>query len=63
MVASGVVPTADGRTRKATVPEEKRPKSVMWLTEDNRPTRTRPGQHQLFGIRDVGATPSRTRDA
>lgn len=48
---------------KVTAPEEKRPKSVMWLTEDNRPTRTRPGQHQLFGIRDASAPAGRVRDA
>lgn len=40
---------------KVTKPEFKRPKSVMWATEDHRFTRTRPGQGQLFGIRDVSA--------
>ncbi|MBD3762619.1 hypothetical protein [Rhizorhabdus sp.] len=48
---------------KFTMPEEKRPKSVMWMTEDNRPTRTRPGQHQLFGIRDASAPGRAVRDA
>ena len=38
---------------KVTAPENRRPKSVMWLTEDHRFTRTRPNQGQLFGIRDV----------
>lgn len=38
---------------KVTSPEAKRPKSIMWTTEDHRMTRTRPGQAQLFGIRDV----------
>lgn len=48
---------------KFVLPEEKRPKSVMWITEDNRPTRTRPGQHQLFGIRDASAPGRSVRDA
>lgn len=38
---------------KVSQPEAKRPKSSMWSTEDHRMTRTRPGQAQLFGIRDV----------
>lgn len=38
---------------KVTPPDAKRPKSIMWTTEDHRMTRTRPGQAQLFGIRDV----------
>lgn len=38
---------------KVAQPEHKRPKSIMWTTEDHRMTRTRPGQQQLFGIRDV----------
>lgn len=38
---------------KVTQPDAKRPKSIMWTTEDHRMTRTRPGQAQLFGIRDV----------
>jgi hypothetical protein len=47
---------------KVTVPEAKRPKSIMWTTEDHRFTRTRPGQQQLFGIRDVSGSGS-VRDA
>ena len=38
---------------KAVEPVDRRPKSVMWTTEDHRFTRTRPGQRELFGIRDV----------
>lgn len=41
---------------KITGPEEKRPRSVMWLTDDNRFTRSRPNQKELFGIRDVSGT-------
>lgn len=48
---------------KVVMPEERRPKSVMWLTEDNRPTRTRPNQRELFGIRDASAPSGRVRDA
>lgn len=48
---------------KLTLPEERRPKSIMWLTEDNRPTRTRPNQRELFGIRDASAPVSRARDS
>lgn len=45
---------------KVTEPEAKRQKSIMWTTEDHRFTRTRPGQQQLFGIRDVsGSAPVR----
>jgi len=40
---------------KAVQPESRRPKSIMWTTEDHRFTRTRPGQQQLFGIRDVSS--------
>lgn len=40
---------------KVTPPEGRRQKSVMWLTENNRFTRTKPNQGQLFGIRDVSA--------
>lgn len=43
-------------------PEARRAKSVMWTTEDHRMTRTRPNQHQLFGIRDVSGS-SGLRDA
>ncbi|MBN8831213.1 MAG: hypothetical protein J0G94_11495 [Sphingomonadales bacterium] len=38
---------------KVVEPVDRRPKSVMWTTEDHRFTRTRPGQRELFGIRDV----------
>ncbi len=49
---------------KVTEPAEKRAKSVLWTTEDHRFTRTRPGQSQLFGIRDAsGGGHSRPRDA
>jgi hypothetical protein len=47
---------------KVAQPESRRPKSIMWTTEDNRMTRTRPGQQQLFGIRDVSGA-SDFRDA
>lgn len=47
---------------KVTKPEDRRPKSVMWTTEDNRFTRTQPNQGQLLGIRDVSAPGSRPRD-
>lgn len=46
---------------KITPPADRRPKSVMWTTEDHRFTRTRPGQRELFGIRDVSGSAS-TRD-
>lgn len=48
---------------KIAVPDGKRPKSVLWQTEDHRFTRTRPGQQQLFGIRDAGGPSARVRDA
>jgi hypothetical protein len=48
---------------KVAGPVERRPKSVLWQTEDNRFTRTRPGQHQLFGIRDVSGPSRPIRDA
>ncbi|MFT3966845.1 MAG: hypothetical protein QM690_13290 [Sphingobium sp.] len=48
---------------KVTEPEPHRAKSVMWSTEDHRFTRTRPGQGQLFGIRDVSGTAGAFRDA
>lgn len=48
---------------KVTEPAGKRAKSVLWQTEDNRPTRTRPGQAQLFGIREVGGPASQIREA
>lgn len=44
-------------------PVNKRPRSVAWLTEDNRFTPHKPHQGQLFGVlRDVNAT-TRVRDA
>lgn len=46
---------------KITQPEARRPKSVMWSTDDHRLSRSRPGHGELFGIRDVsGATPGFT---
>lgn len=50
-------------TFKVTEPAGKRAKSVLWQTEDHRPTRTRPGQAQLFGIREVGGGASQIREA
>lgn len=47
---------------KVSKPEDRRPKSVMWRTEDNRFTRTQPNQQQLFGIRDVSGSSERPRD-
>lgn len=41
---------------KVTEPADRRAKSVLWTTEDHRFTRTRPGQQQLFGIRDASPT-------
>jgi hypothetical protein len=38
---------------KVTSPEARRAKSILWATEDHRFTRTRPGQKEMFGIRDV----------
>ena len=40
---------------KVDVPEPKRPKSVMWSTQDGRFTPSNPQQGQLFGVREVGA--------
>jgi len=38
---------------KVKLPDEKRPRSVAWTTEDNRFTPHKPNQGQLFGVRDV----------
>jgi hypothetical protein len=38
---------------KVDVPEAKRPKSVMWSTEDGRFTPNNPHQGNLFGVREV----------
>lgn len=38
---------------KVDVPEAKRPKSVMWATEDGRFTPSNPHQGNLFGVREV----------
>lgn len=38
---------------KVKMPEEVRPRSVAWTTEDNRFTPHKPNQGQLFGVRDV----------
>jgi hypothetical protein len=48
---------------KVKAPEEKRARSLMWNTEDNRFTRVRPNQGQLFGIRDVSGNARQMRDA
>ena len=48
---------------KVTEPQLARSKSVLWTTEDHRFTRTRPGQEQLFGIRDVSSSARAMRDA
>jgi hypothetical protein len=38
---------------KVDVPEAKRPKSIMWATEDGRFTPSNPFQGNLFGVREV----------
>lgn len=38
---------------KVDVPAAKRPKSVLWATEDMRFTPSNPQQGQLFGVREV----------
>lgn len=48
---------------KVTAPAPQRSKSVLWTTPDHRFTRTRPGQEQLFGIRDVSSSARAFRDA
>ncbi|WP_380873628.1 hypothetical protein ACFB49_42790 [Sphingomonas sp. DBB INV C78] len=48
---------------KVTDPAGKRAKSVLWQTEDHRVTRVRPGQLQLYGIRDVGGPGAAVREA
>ena len=48
---------------KVTHPAGARAKSLMWQTEDNRMTRIRPGQGQMFGIRDVSGGGQSVRDA
>lgn len=48
---------------KVTEPTEKRAKSILWQTPDHRFTRTRPGQEQLFGIRDASGSSRPLRDA
>ena len=47
---------------KVKLPDQARPKSVAWTTEDNRFTPHKPNQGQLFGVRDVTAA-SGLRDA
>lgn len=54
--------TAIKATFKVTQPEARRPKSIMWSTDDNRLSRSRPGQNELFGIRDVTGTGGDFRD-
>ncbi|WP_152997845.1 hypothetical protein ACNFJ7_02110 [Sphingomonas sp. HT-1] len=39
---------------KVDLPVAKRPKSVMWTTEDMRFTPSNPAQGHLFGVREVG---------
>lgn len=41
---------------KTDVPESKRPKSVMWATQDGRFTPHNPRQTELFGMREVRGT-------
>lgn len=38
---------------KVKLPDQHRPKSVAWTTDDNRFTPHKPNQGQLFGVRDV----------
>lgn len=45
---------------KVKLPEEKRPRSIAWATEDGRFTPHAPRQGQLFGVRDVTPTPIRS---
>jgi hypothetical protein len=40
---------------KVTKPVGHRAKSIMWATDDHRFSRTKPGQNELFGIRDASA--------
>lgn len=40
---------------KISKPAGHRAKSIMWSTEDNRLTRVRPGQTEMFGIRDASS--------
>lgn len=47
--------TAIKSSYKSAPPPEVRAKSILFLTEDNRFTRSRPGQHEMFGIRDVSS--------
>lgn len=54
--------TAIKASFKIASPEARRPKSIMWSTDDNRLSRSRPGQNELFGIRDVSGS-SDLRDA
>ncbi|TZG24888.1 hypothetical protein [Sphingomonas montanisoli] len=51
-------------TYKVVSPEPPRAKSILWQTPDNRFTRHRPGQRQLFGeVIDGGARAGGFRDA
>ncbi len=47
---------------KVKLPDQARPASVAWTTEDNRFTSHKPNQGQLFGVRDVTRSAS-LRDA
>ncbi len=48
---------------KSSLPPDVRAKSILFLTPDNRFTRVRPGQHELFGIRDVSSSAQPLRDS
>lgn len=47
---------------KVDLPQEKRTKSVMWMTEDGRFTPSNPRQGEMFGVREVHGS-SGIRDA
>jgi hypothetical protein len=42
-----------GSKFKVDLPDPKRPKSIMWATEDGRFTPSNPHQGSLFGVREV----------
>lgn len=44
---------AIGSKHKVDVPEPKRPKGIMWATQDGRFTPSNPQQGHLFGVREV----------
>jgi len=51
-----------GSKFKVDLPDPKRPKSIMWATEDGRFTPSNPHQGNLFGVREVRGTGA-VRDA